>query len=1109
MSTTTQILFNSPALHSLKRDQLVKLCKIHLIKASGKNVELIEKLKKHAETLPRDSPLSLAARGEGVEGEDVKVDEGGEDETMEEGQATEKDQSQSSNAQWGFQMPRPSEQWEVVMESIEEIEERSSQGTLSSLRTLGSTNGGSGEFGTGMSKSSSVSSSIKALASSFGLKRGGSSKSTLVSSSSFPSSSSSKSMLYLSSRLPKDDELDQHATPYSSLPEPDTLPQSDHFTFDHPTHRDGLHPSEPPSPLPGHALRPGVPAPMNARLSLGLNHPSTPTRKDQPTTTIRLISNPVTNDDNRSYGRTPQLKPFVTSFDLVLGSPQPATGGFRGVSLWPPEGGEEKGIYPPLPFELPITSSLVASSSNKMDTDEDEAMPGSLAHKPAALRTPGPSKATTTATTTAQLAVPDPFIFGSPLPQHNVSNAQFKSAAASVLEEMNKRLQNEGVDGVGMDLISRLQPGAHAQGMPALGTREAKEAPKTSGVKAKFNELHAEEFDKMEGIDSFVRRRAAKDAGEAKVARDKRKSSVGHGVGRDRFGRRVGDGASGRISATRVISSGRRPRVIPGSFDDEDSDVEDEETGGAGEGTSKRARVDSTAMVEDAKPEDGTKAKGKEEKAKVEEEERKQKEKEAIRRKLELNKARRRSSVGVAGARGRVSVGRGGVLLKPQALPAKPSRFGFLSSAKSLVQKVWNGGKTTTASSSNTGGIAKSAAKLSKTAPVPAPGPAQKKISLVGNARPSTAANPPASRVSSLRVDKEKPTSTIASTSSRARSPIPMFGTSSSTRSSLVKRSRTNSTTGTGASSRVSVGVSSVGTRSSIASSNRLSAAGGVGSMGSKKLSTGPTGRASAAGTTGSSSSRLSSRLSSSRLLAPTASSLAKTTRPSVSGSGSGSSLKTVVEGSGTTIAKLQSAAEALGMITNSPGMAKGPAPGPGLGPWSPRPGGIFSKPFTTPSGIPTPVKKRPTPDHNGGAADGKDTASTSSMMGAPPPPPPPLPARQRSITGRKPRISRSKVIAKLASQRAAGAGVVGAVGGTPSSSRGPGPGRTRSSLGAKAQRSSFGGKPGATKMAGDGVMMSAKKRARQSEYARRRSKVAPIDLGAGAGGQEMDVDAE
>ncbi|KAF8062363.1 hypothetical protein FPV67DRAFT_1422044 [Lyophyllum atratum] len=1073
MSTTTQILFNSPALHSLKRDQLVKLCKIHSIKASGKNVELIDKLKKHAETLPRDSPLSVAARGEGTTGEDVHVDDGGADETMEDSQATEAEQSQASNAQWGFQMPRPSEQWEVVMESIEESEERSSQGTLGSMRTIGSNNGGSGEFGTGMSKSSSMSSSIKALASSFGLRRGNASKSTLASSSSFPSSSSSKSMLYLSSLPPKNDELAQHSTPYSSIPQADNPPQSDHFTFDHLTQRaDGLSPTEPPSPLPGHSLRPGVPVPANARLSLGLNAPATPTRKDQPTTTIRLISNPVSHDDTHSYGRTPQLKPFKTSFDLVLGSPQPTTGGFRG-----------------------------------MDTDHDDApLPGSLPSapkfKPAAPRTPGPTAAAST-----HLAAPEPFVFGSPLPQHNVSNAQFKSAAASVLEEMNKRLQGEGVAGVGMDLIGRLQLGAHTQGVGTLGPREAKGTPKEgSGHKEKFDEIHAEEFSKMEGIDALVKRRGMKDAGAGAGAGagKKRKSSVlGHGAGRDRYGRRIGgDAASGRISATRVISSGRRPRVLPGSFGDDDS--EDEEGGEAEDG--KRAKLDPSAMVEVAKQEDAAKAQEEQEKAKAEEEEQRRKEKEAIRRKLELNKARRRSSVGVAGgARGRVSIGRGGVLLKPQP-PSKPSRFGFLSSAKSLVQKVWGGGKTSQVAT-GASGIPKPATKPSKAAPVPAapPAPAQKKAPLIGNARPSTAIDPPASRVSSLRVDRDKVTATMTSTtSSRSRSPLPSFGPVSSTRSSLVRPSRSSSITGTGASSKSGAAVSSIGTRSSFASSNKVPSLGGVGSMGARKLSTGPMGRTSTsnATATGSSSSRLSSRLSSSRLLAPTASSLAKA-RPSASGSGT--SLRTVAEGAGI---QQSQGGDALGMITNDPGMA---AQGPG--PWSPRPGGIFSKPLTMPSGIPTPVKKRPPfeafaltagmPDQNQhGAAEDmsgvKDAGPSTSV----------LPIRQRSMTGRKPRISRSKVIAKLASQRAtAGVGMGGPPGGTPSA-RG---GRTRSSLGVKAQRSSFGGKAGGGKTAGDGVVMSAKKRARQSEYARRKSRVAPIDFGggAGAGGQGMEVDGE
>ena len=138
MSTTTEILFNSPALHSLKRDQLVKLCKIHSIKASGKNVDLIQKLRRHAKTLPKDSPLSIAARSESTDSIPVEAD------TPEADAEEIKD-----DASYRTTLPRQSEQWEMIMDSIEEEEEGSSQGTMSSQRTL---NGGTGEFGVVSSK---------------------------------------------------------------------------------------------------------------------------------------------------------------------------------------------------------------------------------------------------------------------------------------------------------------------------------------------------------------------------------------------------------------------------------------------------------------------------------------------------------------------------------------------------------------------------------------------------------------------------------------------------------------------------------------------------------------------------------------------------------------------------------------------------------------------------------------------------------------------------------------------------------------------------------------------------------------------------------------------
>ncbi|KAK0194501.1 hypothetical protein F5146DRAFT_1036149 [Armillaria mellea] len=43
-TATEDILHNSAALHSLKRDQLIRLCKIHGVKASGKNVDIAERL---------------------------------------------------------------------------------------------------------------------------------------------------------------------------------------------------------------------------------------------------------------------------------------------------------------------------------------------------------------------------------------------------------------------------------------------------------------------------------------------------------------------------------------------------------------------------------------------------------------------------------------------------------------------------------------------------------------------------------------------------------------------------------------------------------------------------------------------------------------------------------------------------------------------------------------------------------------------------------------------------------------------------------------------------------------------------------------------------------
>ena len=95
-------------------------------------MDLIQRLQQHAQTLPKDSPLSIAARSDNPS--DVQQQQ----------QEIQDDVSHHST------MSRSSEQWEAVMDSIAEVEENS-QGSLSSQRAINN-NGTTSEFGTGSSR---------------------------------------------------------------------------------------------------------------------------------------------------------------------------------------------------------------------------------------------------------------------------------------------------------------------------------------------------------------------------------------------------------------------------------------------------------------------------------------------------------------------------------------------------------------------------------------------------------------------------------------------------------------------------------------------------------------------------------------------------------------------------------------------------------------------------------------------------------------------------------------------------------------------------------------------------------------------------------------------
>lgn len=460
----------------------------------------------------------------------------------------------------------------------------------------------------------------------------------------------------------------------------------------------------------------------------------------------------------------------------------------------------------------------------------------------------------------------------------------------------------------------------------------------------------------------------------------------------------------------------------------------------------------------------------------------------------------------------------------------KASKFGFLASAKKLVASVWGRGKaaapaTPAASTPPIGGVAKTTntmtSKSSSMKKKSTPGFMPTKPSSTTGTTSSMGSGTANSRLSVTSHGQEQKAS-IASSSSRARSPIPSTfskpGTAGSSRASSV---RLNSVGGSKISARGSTtsnaaGVSSIGMRLSTAS-NAGASAGGVGSMGMKGQSR-------------------TSSITSSRLLAPTASSLAKTRKldttagPSASGSTTSTPTPAGAVGNVTNHSGLQKKKPSLlSAITNSPNVQRKRILSPpssrigvrspsGLPLWSPRssstttatPGKIFSKPVTAngPSGIPVL------------ASSLKKSEDGDIMMGDAETKPPTTVARQRTMT-RKPRISRSKVIARLASQRAAASsssssriasnpGVVPATPvSRPSGLKPPasaGGRRTRSSFGARRGRTSFVGPGILTPGSGRGgigkgdrersVLASAKKRVRQSEVARRRSRVSGGMLG-------------
>lgn len=414
--------------------------------------------------------------------------------------------------------------------------------------------------------------------------------------------------------------------------------------------------------MPGQNALAGLPAPDNARLSIS---------QEPATTTIRLVAS---DEPRNSLFSPPKLHPFKTSFDLVPQTP----GGAEGGGVWPlsPGGAKSERIYP----AIPTFSAFDPVDASDMDIDID--FPGSLQSStpartkfntgatpksdekpsdvPQDLFSPAPrlSRARENASSfrpqrspekpSGELGVPhsEPFIFGSPNPQHRLSNAQFRSAAQSVLDDMNARLKSEGVASVDFDVLRRQQQSTSIQ-----STAEDPQQEKKAGTSRLFDKAHQAQFDKMDSITShYAARRGLPSNTEAAPVLGKRKAAAEPAsiAGKTRKSSVV-------VKKDRVPSTSSvrlRPvskKVIPGGFDDNDDDDDGEEEDDREDDRrkSKRVRVD---PIEDAEL--------------VKEEAKKLKEREAIRRKLDANKAKRRSSMG------RPSIGKGARKLNSNTIRA-------------------------------------------------------------------------------------------------------------------------------------------------------------------------------------------------------------------------------------------------------------------------------------------------------------------------------------------------------------------------------------------------------------------------------------------------------
>lgn len=343
-----------------------------------------------------------------------------------------------------------------------------------------------------------------------------------------------------------------------------------------------------------------------------------------------------------------------------MGTPGAEPG--RSVSVWPASPGTAGRLYPAVPYEdlkpTPITKFMadMASHSNSPSPSKAKATPNRLAALRSTPRsTPvdvpdlfSPSKAPQSAKRPVgriSAAQDQPFLFGSPLPQHKMNNKDFGHAAASVLEEMNQRLAEAGVKKVDEKIIS----GNRDADSDVFGV-VAKPTHKKTDSGDRFMKAHEEAFSKMDSIATHYAAKRVLQAGQMAGTKKRKSEALGQ-AGSTPAAKRKSSAVA--RTGTRVISNGVRKNMgIPGGFGDENDEAEEAEEEPGDRRASKRIRVAESAEVHQGRrvsllPQ----SEGQTPEEREREERKREREKEAVKRKLRESRARRSS-------RGRVSVGK-------------------------------------------------------------------------------------------------------------------------------------------------------------------------------------------------------------------------------------------------------------------------------------------------------------------------------------------------------------------------------------------------------------------------------------------------------------------